>query len=135
MSNLAQVDYNLSYTPKRLVYISGYGNIKTLQTDTIKDVYNHYNRVQPLFGKFGEHLPLNTVMENSQTTLAWDNTIKHGNVNINNKFINQNLEQLNAINSQLPINSQVNKTLLSSSSKIPTPTTYYSINGEYTTTN
>jgi hypothetical protein len=124
MSNLAQVDLNLGNTPKRLAYLRGYGRIQTLETTQTKDVYYQYGRLQPLCGKFGEHLPKNTVMESPQTTLSWDATVPRTKCS----YQNQNLEQISAVNSQMPADLQVQQ--FTNSVTMPT-TAYYSTDGKF----
>lgn len=98
MSNLAQVDLNQGNTSKRLAYLRGYGRIQTLETAAVKDAFYPHGRLQPLCGKFGEHLPPNTVMETPQTTIAWDATVARAKCG----YQNYGLEKLSVVNSQLP---------------------------------
>lgn len=123
MSNLAQVDLNQGNTPKRLAYLRGYGRIHTLMTTQQQDTFYPHGRLQPLCGKFGEHLPANTVMESPQTTIAWDATVPR----VKCGYQNQNLEQITGINSQLPADLQVQQ---ATTAAMPA-TAYYSTSGEF----
>jgi hypothetical protein len=119
MSNLAQVDLNLGNTPKRLAYLRGYGRIQTLETTTAKDIFYQHGRLQPLCGKFGEHLPSNTVMESPQTTIAWDTTVPRAKCSYQNEIL---LDGFVSMNSQIPVNMQTQ------SVSMPTAS-YYSTDG------
>lgn len=141
MNNLAPVDLNLGNTPKRMAYLRGYGRIQTiLDTNTspvtfvdgkpvlnkepITTTYYTHGRLQPLCGKFGEHFPQNAVMEKTQTTLAWDATVPR----VKCGYQNQNLEKITGINSQLPLDLQVQQ----AGESVRSPTaSYYSTDGMF----
>ena len=67
-------------TTRRLLYRRGYGNVvsTTFNNNKMNTTASPFNRLQPLCGSFGKHVPMTAdpgyVMPNSQTTLAWDNT-------------------------------------------------------------
>jgi hypothetical protein len=67
-------------TPKRMLYRRGYGTIVStiLENNKINTSATLYNRLQPLSGQFGNHLPTNALPDysalNPQTNIAWDNS-------------------------------------------------------------
>ena len=70
----------LEQSTKRIAYKRGYGNIlvSTIKANQVNTAATPFNRLQPLCGQFGTHLPTSAdpavIMSNPQTTLAWDNT-------------------------------------------------------------
>lgn len=125
MSNLAQVDLNQGNTSKRLAYLRGYGRIQTLETTTTKDAYYPHGRLQPLCGKFGEHLPQNTVMESPQTTIAWDASVARAKCTYQNEAV---VDGFVGMNSQMPADMQVQQAMQS----VVMPTaSYYSTDGVF----
>jgi hypothetical protein len=125
MSNLAQVDLNLGNTPKRLAYLRGYGRIQTLETVNTQNTYYPHGRLQPLCGKFGEHLPSNTVMESPQTTIAWDSTVPRAKCTKQNEAV---VDGFLGVNSQLPADMQVQQAV--NSVTMPAAS-YYSTDGVF----
>jgi hypothetical protein len=67
-------------TPRRLVYRRGYGNVVAtlVGNNQLATQVSPYNRIQPLSGEFGNHLPMtgdrSFTMFNPQTNIAWDNS-------------------------------------------------------------
>lgn len=120
--DLCVVDEKLTYTPKRIVSLRGYGRICTLNDTTMKKDFYATGRLQPLCGEFGEHYPARSVMENPQTTIGWDNTLPK----MKCGYQNQNLEVLASVNSQMPPSSA----LPGSSSQMPAAA-YYSTTGDF----
>lgn len=130
---LTQVDVNMTNTPKRISYYRGYGNILNtyLNVPTEQNHSTVFNRLQPLCGSFGKHLPPNTVMPFSQTDLAWAK-----NVDAPAKCNPQHsvLEQIVGVNSQLPDNLQVQQAQYSSEQAnlmMANKAGYYSTTGEF----
>lgn len=70
---------DLQFTPQKINYHRGYGNIVIHEVNGKNDVSTHiskFNRIEPLVGPFGEHLPPPRVndkyqMSNPETTIAW----------------------------------------------------------------
>jgi hypothetical protein len=71
---------DMPHTARRFTYRRGYGNVVSslVLSDKIETKSTPYNRLQPLCGDFGNHLPVTAdndfKMLNPQTTIAWDNT-------------------------------------------------------------
>lgn len=114
------VEKKLTKTPKRISNLRGYGKITTLNNVENTRVSHDFNLAQPLCGKFGDHLPAKTVMENSQTTLAWDKNVTPAVCS----YQNQNLNTVVSLNSQEPITKETK------TSTMPTAP-YYTTTGEF----
>lgn len=123
------VDKKLTNTPKQISNLRGYGNIMTL-TDTTKGKDTKtFNRIQPLCTKFGQHLPTNTKMLNTQTTLGWDNTMEAPVCN----YQNENLNTIVSVNSHMPV-KQNDKAEADNAETATMPTApYYTTTGEFHT--
>lgn len=135
MSNcqLSQVDVNMTNTPKRISYYRGYGNILNTYLNVPKQ-QNHstvFNRIQPLCGTFGEHLPPKTTMPVSQTNLAWaKNVTAPVKCNPQHSVLNQVI----STNSQLPDELQYHAGKYSSEDAnlmMANKAGYYSTTGEF----
>ena len=105
-------------TARRLVYNRGYGNIvtTTFQANKVSTQATPYNRLQPLCGEFGNHLPVTAdhdfVALNPQSTLAWDQKQQPGVC----EYQNYSLERLPTANDTMPqveivqaLNKKLNK--------------------------
>ena len=94
----------LEQTPKRITYKRGYGNIvtTTISANKLDSTATPFNRIQPLCGQFGNHLPLTAdpgyIMTNPQTTIAWDQTQP----NVSCEYQNYALERLPTIDDTIP---------------------------------
>lgn len=103
-------------TARRLVYNRGYGNIvtTTIQANKVSTQATQYNRLQPLCGEFGNHLPLTADQDfialNPQSTRAWD---QRQQVPVC-EYQNYSLERLPMANDTMPqveVMQALNKTL------------------------
>jgi hypothetical protein len=94
----------MEQTAKRIAYKRGYGNIvaTTLQANKVSTVATPFNRLQPLCGEFGTHVPITAdkdfIMANPQTTIAWDQTQKPGTC----EYQNYSLNRMPMTNSTMP---------------------------------
>tara|TARA_B100000575_G_scaffold84246_2_gene66442 strand:+ start:1514 stop:1792 length:279 start_codon:yes stop_codon:yes gene_type:complete len=75
---------SLPFSERKMTYNRGFGNTVVLSLSKdgkIKSTAVPYNRLQPLNGNFGKHLPSTADKEfqilNPQTNLAWDNNPKY----------------------------------------------------------
>ena len=103
-------------TARRLVYNRDYGNIvtTTVQANKVSTQATPYNRLQPLCGEFGNHLPVTADQDfialNPQSTLAWD---QRQQVPVC-EYQNYSLERLPTANDTMPqveVMQALNKTL------------------------
>jgi hypothetical protein len=72
---------DLQFTPQKINYHRGYGNIVVHEVrgdNSVSTNITKFNRIEPLTGPFGEHLPpVNPngtdkyQMFNAETTIAW----------------------------------------------------------------
>lgn len=126
MNNLALVDVNMNNTPKQIVKLSGYGRIKTTNSEDKSVVFNTTDRIQPLCGKFGEHYPAKSVMEPHQITMAWDNTYQ----TVDCSMQTLKLKSVKSANSQLPVTQEEIKNLGADATSMPAKS-YYSTTGDF----